>query len=116
MSAKTNSTPNYQPTQFERLYLSYIVSSDKNIDYPVAVIGYFRGEVGGYMLMGDQLKAHKLEPKGMYTRVVQKNPNIWNQLARWLFPFWGTRRTTSQKIGSLGPFLRCSLEIVIFRS
>ena len=63
-----NSTTTYHATQFERLYLSYIVSSDKNktIDYPVAVIGYFRRDVGGYMLMEDVLMAHGLEAKGMY--------------------------------------------------
>ena len=52
----------------------------------------------------------------MVSRAFQKNPNVCNQLARWLFPFWAPRRITGQKIGTLGPFLRCSLEIGIFRS
>ena len=53
---------------------------------------------------------------GITIRVVHQNAFVWNQLAALLYPFWGPRQTTSQKIGSLRPFLRCSLEIGIFRS
>ena len=53
---------------------------------------------------------------GALIRVVHQNAFVWNQLAALLYPFWGPRQTTSQKIGSLRPFLRCSLEIGIFRS